>query len=100
MKYVAVLLLALFSATYTLAKPCRGAYFYADHSGKGAIRVTSTNGTMEKKDVEKAKKALADSNVKEWEGLAERLQAKLGSHYQVTVFNSVAEFNKSAHECP
>ena len=33
-----------------------------------------------------------------WEGLADRLQAKLGSHYKVTQF-TVDEFNRHGRDC-
>ena len=86
--------LALLFAVSVHARPC-DSWFYANPSGKGIIRVRAVD---EKLDFAKLKETVAGLNPAEWNGLANRLQSKLGNHYEVRVFTA-EQFEQSGHDC-
>lgn len=91
--HTALLFLMLFSSV-SHASPCKS-WFYSNHSGKGVIRVRALHGKL---DSIKLQSAAQSVNPAEWNGLAARLQKKLGPNYKVTLLTQ-AEFERSGHDC-
>lgn len=95
MRKPVVLLFVVLLANSCFASPCVS-WFYANPAGKGALRVRVVRGKL---DARKLQSLIRGLNPADWDGLAGRLQQKLGSAYKVSVLTP-AEFKANAHVCP